>query len=400
MLEKHKKIIVIGGGILGLSIARRLMMQGYRNLIVLEKEKSVANHQSSRNSGVMHSGLYYKPNSLKANLTRKGISLLKHYCNENSIRWEECGKVVIAVEPNEMERLEKLFIRGQENGLRGLQKLSSKEVNAIEPYVNSKAGILVPEESIVDYKAVARKFKEEIISLGGSIRYSSKVTAVRHLINSQELFLENGEVINAEVIISATGLYSDKLAKLLGIEVDKKQTLPFRGEYFMIKPLFKYLVKGLIYPVPNPSLPFLGVHFTKMINGNIEAGPNAVLALAREGYNWRTINFEELYESLSYIGLRKFILKYPLITANEFIRSLSKTIFINSLQKMIPDIRSHMLVPGIAGVRAQLMNIKGDLEQDFDIRINGNIVSILNAPSPAATSSLSISEYIVDLLTK
>ena len=399
MLEKHKKIIVIGGGILGLSIARRLVMKGYKNLIIIEKEKSIANHQSSRNSGVMHSGLYYKPDSLKADLTRKGISLLKNYCNENSIRWEECGKVVVAVELNEIEKIEKLFIRGQENGLKGLKKLSCKEVNAIEPYVNSKAGILVPEESIVDYLEVANKFKEEVISLGGSIKYSSKVKAVKNLINSQELLLENGEVINGEVIISAAGVYSDKLAKILGIEIDNKQTLPFRGEYFMLKPEFKYLVKGLIYPVPNPSLPFLGVHFTKTINGDIEAGPNAVLALAREGYNWQTINFGELYESLSYIGLQKFILKYPLITAGEFIRSISKNIFINSLQRLIPDIKSNMILPGIAGVRAQLMNTKGGLEQDFDIRIKGNIISILNAPSPAATSCLSISEYVVNLLT-
>ena len=398
MLERHKKIIVIGGGILGLSIARRLVMKGYRNLIILEKEKSFAKHQSSRNSGVMHSGLYYKPNSLKAELTRRGISTLKSYCSENSIKWEECGKVVVAVEFNESERLEKLLIRGKENGLRGLKKLTSKEVNTIEPYVNSKAGILVPEESIVDYAEVANKFKEEIISYGGSIKYSSKVIALNNLINSQELLLENGEVINGEVIISAAGLYSDKLAKILGIEISSKQILPFRGEYYTIKPKYKYLVKGLIYPVPNPSLPFLGVHFTKRINGEIEAGPNAVLALAREGYNWQNINFGELYESLSYIGLQKFILKYPITTASEFIRSISKTIFLNSLQRLIPDIKSNMILPGLAGVRAQLMNTNGDLEEDFDIRIKGNIISVLNAPSPAATSSLSISEYVVNLL--
>ncbi len=400
MIEKNKKVIVIGGGILGLSIARQLMMRGYRNLTILEKNESIALHQSSRNSGVMHSGLYYEPNSLKANLSRKGIYLLKNYCNKNSIKWKECGKVVVATESSEIERLEKLFVRGQANGLRGLKKLTAKEVNSIEPYVNAKAGIIVPEESIVDFLDVANKYKEEIISLGGLIKYSSKVVGVNHFINYQEIILENGEVINGEIIISAAGLYGDTLAKMLNIDIAEKQILPFRGEYYELKPSFEYLVKGLIYPVPHPSLPFLGVHFTKMINGKVEAGPNAVLALAREGYTWKTINFNELYESLTYIGLQRFILRYPLITSSEIIRSLSKKLYVKSLKRIIPDIKEKMLTPGTAGVRAQLMNNKGNLEQDFDIKIKGNTISILNAPSPAATSSLSISEYVVDLITK
>ena len=400
MIEKYKKIIVIGGGILGLSIARQLMIRGYRNLTVLEKDESIALHQSSRNSGVMHSGLYYEPSSLKAHLSRKGINLLKNYCNENSIKWKECGKVVVATETSEIERLEKLFARGEANGLRGLKKLNSKEVNSVEPYVKAKAGIMVPEESIVNYLEVAIKYKEEIISLGGLIKYSSKVVRVNHFINYQEIILQSGEVVDGEVIISAAGLYGDTLAKMLNIDTDKKQILPFRGEYYELKTSFEYLVKGLIYPVPNPSFPFLGVHFTKMINGKVEAGPNAVLALAREGYSWKIINLKELYESISYVGLQKFILKYPLITSSEIIRSLSKKFFVKSLQRLIPDIKDKMLTPGNAGVRAQLMNTKGDLEQDFDIRIKGNIISILNAPSPAATSSLSISEYVVDLITK
>ena len=400
MIEQYKKIIIIGGGILGLSIARQLMIRGYKNLTILEKDESIALHQSSRNSGVMHSGLYYEPNSLKANLSRKGILLLKDYCNKNSIKWEECGKIVVASELSEIDRLEKLFMRGQANGLKGIKKLSSKEVNSFEPYVNAKAGIVVPEESIVNYLDVANKFKEEIISLGGSIKYSSKVVDVKLFINNQELILENGEVIEGEIIISAAGIYSDKLAKVLNIDIDNKQILPFRGEYYLLKPSFQYLVKGLIYPVPNPSLPFLGVHFTKLIKGGVEAGPNAVLALAREGYKWQIINFKELYESLSYIGLQKFILKYPLVTSSEILRSLLKPIFVKSLQRLIPDIKGNMLSPGNAGIRAQLINTQGDLEQDFDIRIKDNIVLILNAPSPAATSSLSISEYVVDLVTQ
>ena len=399
MITQNKKIIIIGGGILGLSIARQLMIRGYKNLTILEKNESIALHQSSRNSGVMHSGLYYEPNSLKANLSRKGILLLKKYCTKNSIKWEECGKIVVSTEPSEIERLEKLFIRGQANGLKGIKKLSSKEVNSIEPYVNAKAGILVPEESIVNYLDVANKFKEEIISLGGSIKYFSKVVDAKFLINHKELILESGDIIYGEIIISAAGIHSDKLAKVLNIEIDNKKIIPFRGEYYLLKPSFEYLVKGLIYPVPNPSLPFLGVHFTKLIKGGVEAGPNAVLALAREGYKWKIINLGELYESLSYIGLQKFILKYPLITSSEILRSLSNKLFVKSLQRLIPDLKENMLFRGNAGIRAQLMNTKGDLEQDFDIRIKDNIVLILNAPSPAATSSLSISEYIVDKIT-
>ena len=398
MISQSKRIVIVGGGILGLSIARNFLLKGFKNLILLEKEECVANHQSSRNSGVMHAGLYYDPKSLKANLSRKGIVMMKDFCNENSISWEECGKVVVATEENEIERLDKLYKRGITNGLKGIKKINSKEVNLIEPYVDAKAAILVPEESIVNYKKVASRYEEEIVSLGGGIQCSSKVIGIKHLIDSEELLLENGEIISGEVIISTAGLYSDKIAKMLRFDIDKKQTLPFRGEYYLLKPEYEYLVKGLIYPVPNPTLPFLGVHFTKMIDGGVEAGPNAVLALAREGYDWKTINFFELYESLSYSGLQKFVLKYPLITAGEVIRSLSKQVFVKSLKKLIPDISGKMITKGPAGIRAQLMNNNGGLEQDFDIRINGNVISVLNAPSPAATSSLSISEYIVGLL--
>ena len=393
-----KSVIIIGGGIVGLAIARELSLKGYKNLTIVEKESNIAKHQSSRNSGVMHAGLYYDPKSLKANLSRKGIVMMKDFCNENSISWEECGKVVVATEENEIERLDKLYKRGTTNELKGIKKINSKEVNLIEPYVDAKAAILVPEESIVNYKKVASKYEEEIVSLGGEIKCSSKVIGIKHLIDSEELLLENGEIISGEVIISTAGLYSDKIAKMLRFDIDKKQTLPFRGEYYLLKPEYEYLVKGLIYPVPNPTLPFLGVHFTKMIDGGVEAGPNAVLALAREGYDWKTINLFELYESLSYTGLQKFILKYPLITAGEVIRSLSKQVFVKSLKKLIPDISGKMITKGPAGIRAQLMNNNGGLEQDFDIRINGNVISVLNAPSPAATSSLSISEYIVELL--
>ena len=400
MITKYKKIIIVGGGILGLSIGRKFLIEGYKNITILEKEDSIAKHQSSRNSGVMHAGLYYDPKSIKAFLCRKGILLIKDYCNKNNINWEECGKVVIASEEEHLNILENLFQRGITNGLKGIKKVNQREVNKIEPYVKAKGGIFVPEESIVDFKEVAAKYKDEILSLGGSIKYNSKVVEFQNLLDSEKLIFENGDSITGDIIISAAGLYGDILAKILKIDIEKKQILPFRGEYYLLKPDFQYLVKSLIYPVPNPNLPFLGVHFTRLIDGSVEAGPNAVLSCAREGYNWKTWNLRELYESISYSGFQKFILNYPLITAGELLRSLSKTIFVESLRKLIPDIKSEMLISGPAGVRAQLMNKSGGLEQDFDIRIKGNLISVLNAPSPAATSSLSIAEYVFDLITK
>lgn len=399
MITKNKEIILIGGGILGLSLARKFLIEGYKNIRLLEKEDSIAKHQSSRNSGVMHAGLYYEPNSLKSKLSREGIVLMKEYCNKNLIDWDECGKIVVASKNDEINRLENLFERGKKNNLKGLKILNSKEINTFEPYVDAKAGILVPEESIVSYLDVAKKFQEEIISMGGLISFSSEVINIEESLNSYLINLKNGEKLFADIIISTTGLFSDKTANMMGLNIENKKILPFRGEYFLLDSSYKFLVKNLIYPVPNPSLPFLGVHLTRMINGDIEAGPNAILALAREGYNWSTINFQELYESITYIGIRKFIQRYPMTTAGEVIRSLFKEIFVKSIQKIIPDIKSKMLIPAPSGIRAQLMNPNGTLVQDFDIRIKGNLISVLNAPSPAATSSLSIASYIFKRLT-
>ncbi len=391
-----KKIVIIGGGIVGLAIGRELIRKGHKDVEIIEKEKDIALHQSARNSGVMHAGLYYSPGSLKAKLSRKGINMMKSYCTKNDIPWEECGKVVIANEPNQLNSLGELFKRGTKNGLLGLERLNKKQINNKEPYVDALEGLLVPEESIVNYRDVAKKYYQEITCGNGLVHLSSEVTHIKNNKNGvKKIFLKNGNILNADIIIIASGLYTDKLTNLVGIDIESKQILPFRGEYYLLKKEYDYLVKGLIYPVPNPKLPFLGVHFTKMVDGNVEAGPNAVLALAREGYNWKIINPMELYESIKYPGLRKFILKYPLVTIGEVARSLSKQIFVNSLKKLIPSVESNMLTRGNAGIRAQLMNQKGDLIQDFDIRVDGDLISILNAPSPAATSSLAIAEYVV-----
>lgn len=396
----NKKIIIIGGGIVGLAIGRELLLRGHKNVTIIEKEQEVASHQSSRNSGVMHSGLYYKPGSLKAKLSREGIKLLKQFCINKNINFEECGKVVIAKNKSEIKELDNLFEKGKKNKLFGIQKISMKKVNQVEPYVKGVEGILVPEEGIVSYREVAKSFLDDFKNLGGQILLNTKVEKIIESNDSKLLISSSREKFEAEILISSSGLYSDKVAKLMGFKLTQKKIIPFRGEYYCLKEEYKYLVKNLIYPVPNPKFPFLGVHFTRMINNDVEAGPNAVLALSREGYKWSDINLSELADSLKFKGLSNFILKYPKTTINEVLRSLSKEIFTRSLQEFIPEINANMLKKGDSGVRAQLMKDSGDLIQDFDILQNKNKIAILNAPSPAATSSLSIANYVADYLNR
>ncbi len=394
-----KEIIIIGGGIVGLSIARQLSLKGYKNLTILEKESTVAEHQSSRNSGVMHAGLYYKPGSLKQRLSREGINLMKDYCNTNNIKWHECGKIVVAKNKSEEKNLNKLFERGKKNNLKNLEKISFKQISNIEPYVNGYKAIRVPEESIVNYKEVANSFLKEILSNGGSIKYNSKVIKIKdHQSDLKRIKLSSGEYLEANIIISASGLYSDKIAKLLEIDIEDQKIIPFRGEYYKFKDEYNYLVNNLVYPLPDKNFPFLGSHLTKMIDGNLEAGPNAVLALAREGYQWWNFNLEEFYDSMNFSGLRKFILKYPETTFKEIARSFSKNLFVKNLKHLLPDINENMLEKGVSGVRAQLMKNSGELVQDFDIRIKSEVISILNAPSPAATSSIAIANYVIKYL--
>lgn len=396
----NQRIIIIGGGIVGLAITRELLLNGYKKVTIIDKEKSIATHQSSRNSGVMHAGLYYKPASLKAKLSRLGIKYMKEYCKKNKIDFDECGKIVIAKSKSEIQELDNLFAKGKKNNLEGIQIISSKEINLREPHVNGIKGILVPEESIVSYLDVANKFLEDIKNLGGKLILNTKIIQLEEKMFSKRLISANNESFEADIVIASSGLYSDKVSQMLGFKIDNKKIIPFRGEYYCFKKEYRYFVKNLIYPVPNPNFPFLGVHFTRMINGDVEAGPNAILALAREGYNWNKINLSELADSLRFIGLRKFILKYPKTTFSEFLRSINKKIFINSLKEYIPDLESNMFLKGQSGVRAQLMNINGDLIQDFDIYNNKSFISILNAPSPAATSSIAIAKYVFNFLQK
>tara|TARA_B100000212_G_scaffold285284_1_gene225752 strand:+ start:5669 stop:6862 length:1194 start_codon:yes stop_codon:yes gene_type:complete len=396
----NKRIIIIGAGIVGLAICRELLLSGFKKVTIIEKEKSIASHQSSRNSGVMHSGLYYQPGSLKAKLSREGICYMKSYCINKKINFEECGKIVIAKNKQELPYLEKLFEKGKKNKLKGLKKISFKDINKIEPYVQGISGILVPEESIVSYREVADKFLEDILSLGGELFLNTKIVKLEENNDYKILFSSKKERFEGDIIISSSGLYSDKVSEYLGFRTNDKKIIPFRGEYYCLKNEYRYFVNNLIYPVPDPKFPFLGVHFTRLINGEVEAGPNAVLALAREGYEWNKINLSELTESLNFPGLRNFIFKHPMVTVNEFLRSINKNIFINSLKEFIPELRSDMFIKGESGVRAQLMDISGNLIQDFVILNKNNCISILNAPSPAATSSLAIAKYVVAFLNK
>ena len=391
-----KSIIIIGGGIVGLAIARELSLKGYKNLTILEKELNIAKHQSSRNSGVMHAGLYYEPGSLKQKLSREGIKLMKEFCNLRKINWRECGKIVIAKNKNEEIRFSELYERGLKNNLKNLEIISSKEISRLEPYISAYKGIRVPEESIVNYREVAKCFLEEILSNGGVIKYNSNVIKIEnHKNNLKRLKLSSGDYLEANIIIAASGLYSDKVSELLKFNINNQKIIPFRGEYYKFKDKYNYLVNNLVYPLPDKNFPFLGCHLTKMINGKLEAGPNAVLALAREGYDWKTFNLVEFLDSIKFPGLRNFLIKYPRTTISEVARSFSKKLFVNDLKSMLPDINPNMLVKEESGVRAQLMTNRGELIQDFDIRIESDIISILNAPSPAATSSIAIAKYVL-----
>lgn len=391
-------IAVVGGGIVGIAIARELQRKKNVKVTLIEKESRIASHQSSRNSGVMHAGLYYKPGSLKAQMSRRGIKYMKAYCTEKRIPFEACGKIVVATNEAELKSLEDLYTRGVQNNLIGLKKLTRAQAQDIEPYVNCCEALHVPEESIVSYNLVARSLYNDFLQAGGESLLSSKVTHVDNKATSTTLTINNSCTQTFDAVVCCGGLFSDKLAEMSGQKTDNSKIIPFRGEYFKLKPEYTSLVKGLIYPVPNPNFPFLGVHLTKMIDGTIEAGPNAVLALAREGYQWTDINLTELFETLTYPGLAKFIQKYPLPVLGEVMRSLSKNLFVKSLQALIPDLTSSMLEYSPSGVRAQLVNIDGVLEQDFRILFNNNIVTVLNAPSPAATSSLAIAEHVVQYI--
>ena len=392
-----RRVIIIGGGIVGLAVARELLLRvPTAQVTVLEKESSVGRHQSSHNSGVLHAGLYYQPGSLKARLAVQGIRLMTAFCQQHGIAHEICGKVVVATSARELPALDKLWERGQRNGLRAVRRLTPEALREIEPHVAGVAALHVPEEGIVDYLGVCAALQTEIQQGGGVVRLNSAVTQIRECADGWVVATPSGEY-EGDYLINCAGLFSDRIAELAGIQRTVR-IVPFRGEYFLLKPAAQSLVRHLVYPVPDAEFPFLGVHFTRMIHGGVEAGPNAVLALAREGYSWKDFSARDVADALSFPGLWRFMRKYPSLCSAEIIRSLSQRLACRALQKLVPAITVADLLPGGAGVRAQAMHVDGTLLQDFWLEQRPRALHVLNAPSPAATASLAIAEELVGRL--
>jgi L-2-hydroxyglutarate oxidase len=387
-------VAVVGGGIVGLATAYRFQQRfpGVR-VTVLEKEPGVGRHQSSHNSGVLHCGLYYKPGSRRARLAVRGIRQMVEFCQTHSIDHEVCGKLVVAASEDELPRLHGLFERGQQNGLRGLRLLNPNELKEIEPHAAGVGAIHAPEEGIADYPKVC-----EILARELNVITNARVTALHRDGRGWRVIHTQGET-SSDWLISCAGLHSDRVAALTGRK-RAVRIVPFRGEYYLIRPERQYLVRNLIYPVPDPKLPFLGVHFTRMIHGGIEAGPNAVLALAREGYTKRDINAADLADALTFPGLWRFLGKYGRTSWNEIRRSFSRELFCRSLQRLVPEIQLADLVPGGSGVRAQAMSPDGSLLDDFHFVQGDRELHVVNAPSPGATSSLAIGDEIADLVAQ
>jgi L-2-hydroxyglutarate oxidase LhgO len=387
--------VIVGGGIVGLATAFRLLeAKPQLKILLVEKEPKLAAHQTGNNSGVLHCGLYYKPGSEKARLSVAGLRQMTAFCREHGVAHEICGKIVIATSADELPRLENLWERGNANGLLGLQKLNPSQIREIEPHAAGLAAIRVPQEGIVDYPGVCEKLGELIRQRGGEIRLGTRVLKI--ISDGGEKIVETGAgSFRAKFVITCGGLHADRLVKAAGQKPSAK-IIPFRGEYFQLKKDRQHLVRHLIYPVPDPKFPFLGVHFTRLIHGGIEAGPNAVLAFAREGYKWSDVNLRDLAESLCFPGLWKFLAKYPSLCGYEIRRSLSKAEFTRSLQKLVPEIREDDLETGGAGVRAQAMTGDGKLIEDFHFEEAAGMLHVVNAPSPAATASLAIGQKICD----
>lgn len=397
MNSKH--IIVIGGGIVGLATAFKLTRQfPGAKITVLEKEKTVGRHQTGNNSGVLHAGLYYKPGSLKARLAVTGIREMVAFCQENKIPHEICGKLVVAVDKSELDRLNELFERGTRNGLVGMRKMTREQMLEIEPHVGGIAAVHVPQEGIVDYGKVCEAIQKKIAENGGQIVTNAKVIGLRPNGNRRLILTTVGE-FEGDYIVNCAGLHCDRVSELAG-EKREVRIVPFRGEYYKIKPERQSLVRHLIYPVPDPQFPFLGVHFTRLIEGGVEAGPNAVLAFSREGYRKTDLNVADLFDALTFSGLWKFMSKHKRMSWEEVKRSFSKKLFCQSLQRLVPEIQIEDLVPGGAGVRAQAMSPQGDLVQDFSLVQRNRALHVLNAPSPGATASLAIGEDIAKMVAK
>lgn len=399
-------LAIIGGGILGLATGLKILeTHPAARLLILEKEPEIARHQTGHNSGVIHSGLYYKPGSLKAQGCVAGRKALIAFCEQNSVPYEICGKVVVATAEEELPRLDELYRRGVANGLRGVEIIGPERLKEIEPHTTGIKALYVPETGIIDYTKVAAAYAAKIRSGGGEIRTSSKVTGIAERGGEIALQTTSGED-RARHLINCCGLQSDMVAKMVattdGANPEEHRIVPFRGEYYKLAPAKHYLVRNLIYPVPDPTFPFLGVHFTRMIKGGggIEAGPNAVLAYAREGYRHSIVNAGDLWNTVTFKGFWAMTGKYWRTGFGELYRSLSKAAFVRALQKLLPEITESDLVPGGSGVRAQAVSASGALVDDFVIKQSRSAIHVLNAPSPGATASLAIGQSIAAMAAK
>jgi len=390
--------VVVGGGIVGLSVAWAILERKPDcRIAVVEKENAVARHQTGRNSGVIHSGIYYKPGSLKAKLCRAGNQRLLEFCQEHDIPHEVCGKVIVVTTAAEIPLMANLYARGVANGLM-VKKLTASEVKELEPNVNCLAGIHVPSTGIVDFGAVCRKLAELIQTRGGNLRLGTKLLGFRPEGRQAILETSNGELAGRR-IINCAGLQSDRVAILNGAQPGAR-IVPFRGEYYELKPERRSLVRNLIYPVPDPQFPFLGVHFTRMIDGSVHAGPNAVLSLKREGYNRTSFDLRDFIDTMTYVGFWRMAAKHAKAGLAEIHRSFSKKAFVHSLQRLIPEIQEEDLLPGRAGVRAQALRPDGGLVDDFLIVNGPRAIHVCNAPSPAATASLEIGRVIAEQIAE
>lgn len=392
--EASFDFIIIGAGIVGLCTAYKLSFAfPDTKILVLEKENRVAAHQTGKNSGVIHSGIYYKPGSYKARNCKDGRHQLVNFCTKYGVAIDICGKVIVATEEEELSRLESIYQRGIENEIEGIEKIGPEELAEIEPHVKGIAAIKVPCSGIVDYRGMCKKLQELLESRNGKVLFGQKVTGINE---SQESITvkTTSDSFKSKYLISCAGLYSDKVAKSGGVN-SPVQIVPFKGEYYELKPEAEYLVNHLIYPLPNPEFPFLGVHFTRMALGGIECGPNAVFVFKREGYNKFAINLKEGFEALFFKGFRKMAAKHWRMGLDEYKRSFSKKAFVKGLQKLIPEVREDHLKHSPAGVRAMALLPNGEILDDFYFEVSGKQIHILNAPSPAATAGLSIGDEIV-----
>ncbi|QDT80661.1 L-2-hydroxyglutarate oxidase LhgO [Gimesia maris] len=395
---KTVDVAIIGGGIIGLATGWQISQRFPDiSILILEKESQVAQHQTGHNSGVLHSGIYYKPGSLRAINCREGKRAMEAFCDAEEIPWDQCGKVIVAIDKREFSALDRIFERGQQNGVT-CEMIGEERVKELEPHVAGIRGIHVPETGIVDYKQVSARLAERIQEKDNQILTGAEVTGIQHHADSITVKTKQGD-FTAKQVINCGGLFSDRVARMGGSKPESK-IVPFRGEYYVLKPEAEHLCKALIYPVPNPEFPFLGVHFTKMIHGGVECGPNAVWAFAREGYTRTSINIGDLFEAATYPGFRKMAFKYWKTGLKEMWRSFSKPAFVRELQRLIPEIKADDLEAAPAGVRAQALGPDGTLVDDFLIDESDRMINVLNAPSPAATSSLRIGSMITDLLAR